>query len=162
MGPRLRGDDQQLLHVLDFATVQKRFLDVQPSLLARLNLRHVFVDEFQDNNPIQFALHTGWLQEAGAIVSSGVAVEISPLFALDCDELAEKVPAGTRIDKPTYFADTRALGLARGAGMALPPGARTAPFGAALPGQRPEISRHRPAHAPRAALGPDAGRSVMA
>jgi hypothetical protein len=32
-------------------------------------------------------------------------VEISPLFALDGEELAEKIPAGTRIDKPTYFAD---------------------------------------------------------
>ena len=32
-------------------------------------------------------------------------MEISPLFALDSEELAEKIPAGTRIDKPTYFAD---------------------------------------------------------
>jgi DNA helicase-2/ATP-dependent DNA helicase PcrA len=45
--------------VLDFATVQKRFLKVQP--LLREKLVHVFVDEFQDNNPIQFAIHTGWL-----------------------------------------------------------------------------------------------------
>jgi DNA helicase-2/ATP-dependent DNA helicase PcrA len=45
--------------VLDFATVQKRFLKVQPAL--REKLLHVFVDEFQDNNPIQFAIHTGWL-----------------------------------------------------------------------------------------------------
>jgi DNA helicase-2/ATP-dependent DNA helicase PcrA len=50
-------------HILDFATIQKRFLDVQPSLLKELRLRHVFVDEFQDNNPIQFALHVGWLAE---------------------------------------------------------------------------------------------------
>jgi DNA helicase-2/ATP-dependent DNA helicase PcrA len=45
--------------VLDFATVQKRFLQVQPRLLS--HLQHVFVDEFQDNNPIQFAIHTAWL-----------------------------------------------------------------------------------------------------
>jgi DNA helicase-2/ATP-dependent DNA helicase PcrA len=45
--------------ILDFATIQKRFLDVQPKI--RDHLRHVFVDEFQDNNPIQFAIHTGWL-----------------------------------------------------------------------------------------------------
>lgn len=51
------------------------------------------------------ALHTGWLQDAGAMVSSGVAVEISPLFALESADVAEKIPAGTRIDKATYFAD---------------------------------------------------------
>jgi superfamily I DNA/RNA helicase len=45
--------------ILDFATVQKRFLEVQPRIRDRLC--HVFVDEFQDNNPIQFAIHTGWL-----------------------------------------------------------------------------------------------------
>ncbi len=45
--------------ILDFATVQKRFLDVQSRI--RDQLSHVFVDEFQDNNPIQFAIHTGWL-----------------------------------------------------------------------------------------------------
>jgi DNA helicase-2/ATP-dependent DNA helicase PcrA len=49
--------------VLDFATVQKRFLKVQPAI--REKLRHVFVDEFQDNNPIQFAIHTGWLANPG-------------------------------------------------------------------------------------------------
>jgi UDP-N-acetylglucosamine/UDP-N-acetylgalactosamine diphosphorylase len=52
------------------------------------------------------ALHTKWLKEAGAAVAPGTAVEISPLFALDSDELAAKIPAGTRIDKPTYFSDT--------------------------------------------------------
>jgi len=46
--------------VLDFATVQKRFLDFQDQLVDRLD--HVFVDEFQDNNPIQFAIHTNWLK----------------------------------------------------------------------------------------------------
>jgi DNA helicase-2/ATP-dependent DNA helicase PcrA len=45
--------------ILDFAAIQKRFLDAQPRISD--HLRHVFVDEFQDNNPIQFAIHTGWL-----------------------------------------------------------------------------------------------------
>lgn len=49
-------DDNQ---ILDFATVQKRFLSAQPGILDKLS--HVFVDEFQDNNPIQFAIHTSWL-----------------------------------------------------------------------------------------------------
>ena len=45
--------------ILDFATLQKRFLDGQPVVAPHLD--HVFVDEFQDTNPIQFAIHTGWL-----------------------------------------------------------------------------------------------------
>lgn len=46
--------------VLDFATVQKRFWDRQSGLLGTMT--HVFVDEFQDTNPIQFAIHTRWLE----------------------------------------------------------------------------------------------------
>jgi DNA helicase-2/ATP-dependent DNA helicase PcrA len=46
-------------NIQDFATIQKRFLEKQTSIADHLT--HVFVDEFQDNNPIQFAIHTGWL-----------------------------------------------------------------------------------------------------
>jgi len=46
--------------ILDFATIQKRFLNRQTSLTDAFE--HVFVDEFQDSNPIQFAIHTGWLK----------------------------------------------------------------------------------------------------
>ncbi len=46
-------------NILDFATIQKRFLERQH--IIRGLVSHVFVDEFQDNNPIQFAIHTGWL-----------------------------------------------------------------------------------------------------
>jgi DNA helicase-2/ATP-dependent DNA helicase PcrA len=49
--------------ILDFATIQKRFLAAQRNIGD--HLRHVFVDEFQDNNPIQFAIHTSWLSKAG-------------------------------------------------------------------------------------------------
>ena len=46
-------------HVLDFPTIQLRFLQGQSSILDQLD--HVFVDEFQDTNPIQLAIHLGWL-----------------------------------------------------------------------------------------------------
>lgn len=49
----------QLHKILDFATIQKRFMDRQHLLVGKF--AHVLVDEFQDSNPIQFALHTRWL-----------------------------------------------------------------------------------------------------
>lgn len=48
-------------NILDFATIQKRFLERQQLIADHIS--HVFVDEFQDNNPIQFAIHTGWLSK---------------------------------------------------------------------------------------------------
>ena len=39
----------------------------------------------------------------GVEVADDVAVEINPLFALDAEELAGKVPAGTKIAAPTYL-----------------------------------------------------------
>lgn len=46
--------------VLDFVTIQKRFLDRQHLILSHID--HVFVDEFQDTNPIQFGIHANWLK----------------------------------------------------------------------------------------------------
>jgi DNA helicase-2/ATP-dependent DNA helicase PcrA len=51
-------------HVLDFATLQKRFLERQHVVAGQLD--HVFVDEFQDTNPIQAAIHLGWTRTVGA------------------------------------------------------------------------------------------------
>jgi UDP-N-acetylglucosamine/UDP-N-acetylgalactosamine diphosphorylase len=50
------------------------------------------------------AQHARWLRRAGAEVADRVAVEISPLFALNPEELAEKIPPGTRVTKDVYFA----------------------------------------------------------
>ncbi len=49
------------------------------------------------------ALYRQWLRSVGAEVAEGVMVEISPLFALDVEELREKIPAGTSIRQPTYL-----------------------------------------------------------
>ncbi|MBL9122030.1 MAG: UTP--glucose-1-phosphate uridylyltransferase, partial [Planctomycetaceae bacterium] len=49
------------------------------------------------------ALHTAWLEQAGAKVAPHTPVEISPLFALDETELCRKVAPGQAIDEPTYF-----------------------------------------------------------
>ena len=46
-------------HLLDFTTIQRLFHQRQDLVLGQLD--HVFVDEFQDTNPIQFAIHTRWL-----------------------------------------------------------------------------------------------------
>jgi DNA helicase-2/ATP-dependent DNA helicase PcrA len=45
--------------VMDFASIQERFLEGQDGVAGEID--HVFVDEFQDTNPIQLAIHTGWL-----------------------------------------------------------------------------------------------------
>ena len=49
------------------------------------------------------ALHADWLRKAGVEVRDGTPVEISPLMALDAEELAERVAAGTKIAGPTYL-----------------------------------------------------------
>ncbi len=46
-------------NILDFATIQRRFHDRQDAVLPHVD--HVFVDEFQDTNPVQFAIHLHWL-----------------------------------------------------------------------------------------------------
>ena len=49
------------------------------------------------------ALHTGWLESAGAKVADGVKVEIGPMFATDREALAAKIEPGTVIESDTYF-----------------------------------------------------------
>ena len=49
------------------------------------------------------ALHRSWLSRAGVEVADGVEVEISPLWALDAGEVAEKIRPGTRVTEPEYF-----------------------------------------------------------
>ena len=48
-------------------------------------------------------LHRGWLAAAGATVVENVAIEISPLLALDSDQLASKIESGMRVTEATYF-----------------------------------------------------------
>jgi UDP-N-acetylglucosamine/UDP-N-acetylgalactosamine diphosphorylase len=48
-------------------------------------------------------LARAWLRQAGAEVDDGIDVEISPLFALDAQELTAKLPAAKRVIEPTYF-----------------------------------------------------------
>lgn len=54
-------------------------------------------------------LAASWLERAGVRVpraaggAAAVPLEVSPLFALDAEELASKVDRGTRIAGPTYF-----------------------------------------------------------
>lgn len=54
-------------------------------------------------------LYAGWLESAGAKVvrrsdgSVPFGIEISPLFALDEQELREKIPCGTVVEEPLYL-----------------------------------------------------------
>ncbi len=49
------------------------------------------------------ALYRRWLVAAGAEIARQVALEISPLFALDEQELRQKINAPLQIGQPTYF-----------------------------------------------------------
>jgi UDP-N-acetylglucosamine/UDP-N-acetylgalactosamine diphosphorylase len=49
------------------------------------------------------AQHRRWLVAGGADVAEGVAVEISPHFALDELELRAKMAPGTIVSRPTFF-----------------------------------------------------------
>jgi UDP-N-acetylglucosamine/UDP-N-acetylgalactosamine diphosphorylase len=49
-------------------------------------------------------LHKNWLRDAGVNVPSGLKVEVSPLFALDKEELISKLKGTIQsIEKDTYF-----------------------------------------------------------
>jgi UDP-N-acetylglucosamine/UDP-N-acetylgalactosamine diphosphorylase len=58
----------------------------------------------------QSDLFADWLEKAGVCVprkadgSAAVALEVSPLFALDAEELAAKVDRSLRVEGPTYLA----------------------------------------------------------
>jgi len=49
------------------------------------------------------ALYADWLRRAGCEVAEGVAVEISPLFAQNADELAARISPGLTVTAPRYF-----------------------------------------------------------
>ncbi|HUT09909.1 MAG TPA: UDPGP type 1 family protein [Thermoguttaceae bacterium] len=49
------------------------------------------------------AQHRRWLEAAGMEVAEGVAVEISPLWALDAAEVAEKIEPGMKVTEAMYF-----------------------------------------------------------
>ena len=49
------------------------------------------------------AVHRDWLRSAGFEVADGVPVEISPLFALDGEELRSRILAKKAVAEPTYF-----------------------------------------------------------
>ena len=49
------------------------------------------------------AQHRRWLEQAGVEVAGGVDVEICPLWALDAEEVAQKIEPGTRVTEARYF-----------------------------------------------------------
>lgn len=48
-------------------------------------------------------LFHGWLRAAGAQVDDATAIEISPLFALDVEDVRAKVKPGTKFSEPTFL-----------------------------------------------------------
>jgi UDP-N-acetylglucosamine/UDP-N-acetylgalactosamine diphosphorylase len=52
---------------------------------------------------LMIAQHTKWLTAAGTEVADGVAVEISPLWALDAEAVAARADRPPSIKSPTYL-----------------------------------------------------------
>jgi UDP-N-acetylglucosamine/UDP-N-acetylgalactosamine diphosphorylase len=50
-------------------------------------------------------LHASWIRKCGGQVAPGVTVEISPFYALDEAQLAERLKTPINISKPTFVAD---------------------------------------------------------
>ncbi|MEM1061933.1 MAG: UDPGP type 1 family protein, partial [Planctomycetota bacterium] len=48
-------------------------------------------------------LHTYWMRQAGAEIADGIKVEISPLFAVDSEQVARKITPGTRYVDDLYL-----------------------------------------------------------
>lgn len=48
-------------------------------------------------------LHRNWIESAGAVVDSGVRVEINPRFALNAEALRTKIAKNTRFSDDQYF-----------------------------------------------------------
>ena len=48
-------------------------------------------------------LHRGWLEQAGATIAPDVRVEVSPLFAVSPEKLAEKIPPDLVIESDRFF-----------------------------------------------------------
>lgn len=47
--------------------------------------------------------YTRWFREAGGEVAEGTPIEISPLVAMNAEQLAEKIDPGTRVEEPLYL-----------------------------------------------------------
>ena len=52
---------------------------------------------------MMLAQHHGWLEAAGAHIAEGVHIEISPLFALDAEAVAERIKNGQEFKSPQYL-----------------------------------------------------------
>ena len=69
------------------------------------NASEAKTDTAQTARGAMVAQHSRWLTEAGAHVKVGCLVEINPRFALDAEEVAQKVTTGARVEEDTYFTE---------------------------------------------------------
>ncbi len=60
-------------------------------------------DTEQYVHQMMFAQHRRWLEAAGAHLAEGTNIEISPLFALDAKEVAEKIEPGRKFSDSEYL-----------------------------------------------------------
>ncbi len=66
------------------------------------------VDSPETSRAAMVALHARWLRETGVEVAEGTPVEIDPLFALDAEQVKEKIEPTLRVDEAKLFSDETA------------------------------------------------------
>jgi UDP-N-acetylglucosamine/UDP-N-acetylgalactosamine diphosphorylase len=69
-------------------------------------------DSAESARALMTRLHAGWLRQAGADVETD-EVEISPLVALDADDLDGRIPPGLRVTEPLYLDEAALAAKAR-------------------------------------------------
>lgn len=90
--------------IFDALPLAERWLAVETSRAEEFSpVKNATGNDSPDTSKAaQIALHTHWLMKAG-ISTKGHPVEISPLFALDADELKTKISKGFVIEGPIYL-----------------------------------------------------------
>ncbi|MDP1798885.1 MAG: UTP--glucose-1-phosphate uridylyltransferase, partial [Planctomycetaceae bacterium] len=92
--------------IFDVMPRSKSALIVEADRAAEFNpiKNNTGADSLETAQTAMMVLHRNWLRAAGATVADDVPVEISPLIALEADDLLGRIAPGAVITEPTWLA----------------------------------------------------------